>query len=296
MRKKSTSGVDATTVDTPSGGSTDKHSRSRNSSDSRSRNPKRKRPISKPSGKPVNRVMTLLPITEPGRGVVTPFGHADKQYNSYLATLALEDAGSHKGEAVRNAMAASEDQRFSTFLEMLQRPTARHRTLAAIAKHCNISLIEMMEFTKKAYHMQTVSRSMAGVLDLTEDLISDSLNKHTPCDRCDGLKFVWCEKLPPQLAAAANVRVVKGERTNSEGKTVMADVYIRDCPSCGGTGLGVTSGSTDARRLLIEQAGGTKKQGGSAVTINFGGAGIESAVGRMKDITFDIEPDPEPPL
>jgi hypothetical protein len=236
-------------------------------------------------------LMTRTKIKEPVRGVVTGFGHLDHQYNNFLGELDLApgetQSPSAKGRAVRIAMAASEDNRFRTFLEMLGKPNKR--TLAAIAKHCNISLVEFMDFTKKACNMQIVARSITGVLDLTEDLIQDGHTKQANCPRCDGMKFVWSEALPESLAKKANVRVVQGTRKNAEGDEVPADLYFRECPACNGTGKVAIEGSTDARKLLMDQAGTTAKKQGAGVTINFGGAGIESAIGRMKDITFDLE-------
>jgi hypothetical protein len=227
------------------------------------------------------------------RGLVpsSAFARFDITYNEYLATL--DPRGDTKDSAaIRLALAGSSDIRFRNFLEMASNPQVKGWTLAAIAKHCEIGLTEFQDWRQKAQTQRILAKAQEGMLKVTDDLVENALNRDVTCDRCDGFGSVVCDSKAPK--STPGLRRIKGMKSAD-------DTWMRDCPTCKGKGVLRASGSEHAIDKLIDMTGlSSRGKGGSgpSVTLNFGGASMESAVDRLSKITFDvndpIDVDPSP--
>jgi hypothetical protein len=230
------------------------------------------------------------------RGLVPTSSYArfDITYNEYLATL--DPRGDSKDSAaIRLALAGSNDHRFRNFLEAASDPQKKGWTLAALAKECEISLVEFQDWRQKAQTQRILARAQEGMLAVTDDLVENARNHDTTCSRCDGFGSVVCDSKAPKKTPG--LRRIKGMKAAD-------DTWTRDCPECKGKGTLRAAGSEHAIDKLIDMTGlSTRSKGSAAVQIvqNFGGAGMESAVDRMSKITFDVsdaidvEPEPDSP-
>ena len=207
------------------------------------------------------------------RGLVptSAYGIQDVEYDTYLESLKIREDGA----AIRQALAASTDPRFTAFLERVGKPIAERRSLASLAKGCDISLPQFAEFWQKAQHMRALAKAQDGVVELTGDLVEDARRQWVSCDRCDGFGWVFSDPGTPGNYVL--------DPTAEEPKEV------RQCPQCKGEKRLPKVGDADARRMLLEMAGHTGKGRGVAVQINnYGGATMESAVDRLNVLTVDV--------
>lgn len=217
------------------------------------------------------------------RGLVptVSFARYDIAYNDYLATI--DPRGDSKDSAaMRLALAGTSDYRFKNFLEEAGKPSNRGLTLAAIAKMCEISLVEFQDWRQKAQTQRILAKAQEGMLAVTDDLVENARNRDVACDRCDGFGSVVCDSKAPR--STPGLRRVKGIKKAD-------DTWMRDCPACKGKGTLRGSGSEHAIDKLIDMTGlSSKSKGGAAVQIvqNFGGASMDSAVDRLSKITFDV--------
>src|SRR5690348_6220365 len=84
-------------------------------------------------------------------GMVPAASHGifDTTYNEYLETL--DPRGESKeSQAIRLALASSTDRRFRNFLDRIADPINRGKSLAALAKMDEISLVEFQDWRQKA--------------------------------------------------------------------------------------------------------------------------------------------------
>ncbi len=217
------------------------------------------------------------------RGLVptSAFARFDITYNEYLATLDPR-GDSKEAAAMRLALAGSSDVRFRTFLERVNDPMRPTKTLACVAKECDIGLTEFQDWRQKAQTQRILARAQQGMLEVTEDLVENAKNRDVTCDRCDGFGSVVCDSKAPK--STPGLRRIKGMKSAD-------DTWMRDCPSCKGKGVLRASGSEHAIDKLIDMTGLSSKGkggGGPSVTVNFGGASMESAVDRLSKIQFDV--------
>jgi len=155
-------------------------------------------------------------------------------------------------------------------------------SLAAIAKDCEIGLTEFQDWRQKAQTQRILARAQQGMLEVTEDLVENAKNRDVTCDRCDGFGSVVCDSKAPK--STPGLRRIKGMKSAD-------DTWMRDCPACKGKGVLRSSGSEHAIDKLIDMTGlSTRGKGGSgtSVTVNLGGASMESAVDRLSKISFDV--------
>lgn len=211
------------------------------------------------------------------RGMVPDRQHAakDKVYGEYLGALDPEN-----NAEVRMALALSEDNRFQEFLSRLgQKIGGRAISLQAIAKACNIDMLEFAKFIQKRGVMAAVARAQLGVDAVVRDMVSDAGSVADACPRCDGLGWVGAPSGLP-----LDVKGYKPVELDGEPK------WIRDCPKCAGAGSIRSVGDGHARDKVLEIAGLTGNKKGGGVTVNVGmGASHASAVGgSLSSLTIDV--------
>lgn len=211
------------------------------------------------------------------RGLVPAQGAQDIPYNTYLAELDPRGE-SERSKNLRRALSLSTDPRFNEFIVKLGEPYYRRWTLAGIAKSCDITLPQFADWWQKAQNQRVVAIAQEGMADLAKDMLADAASESIPCDRCDGFGWVYMEDgIPSEHVPQAIDQI--GER------------QIRACPMCKGSGERKKPGDQHARDKILDLAGfGKKSHSGLTINQNFGGMAIESAVDRMSQITFDIEP------
>lgn len=237
-------------------------------------------PAKKAKKRPIEKVPTkhLVKEAHSPRGLVpsTSYGRLDIPYNTYLAELDPKGE-SERSEAVRFALAASNDVRFRAFLTNLSDPLYKTYSLATIAKLSDISLPQFAEFWQKAQHSRALAIAQTALPALTVDLVEDARSVQASCDRCDGFGWVYCEDLVPANTPGL-IQISDSEETRQ----------IRSCPLCKGTGTTRTPGDVDSRKMLLDMTGVSKKGPSMQITQNFGGMAIESAVEKMSRVSFDL--------
>jgi len=236
---------------------------------------------------------TVKRIKEKGRGLVPSRsdGAADKEYGVYLETL--DPVGD---SAVRLSLALSPDPRFTQFLERVSDPKwntlpwGKAKSLQTIAKGCGISLQEFNNFGQSVAVQRALAIAQKGVASITTDMTIDAQSTMISCERCDGLTWVNAPEGLPE--STPGYRIWKFDRrTDSEGNVIEIPVFIRDCPVCRAEGRVRTPGDEFSREKLLDMTGLIQKKGPMvAITQNFAGQSMASAVSRMDAITIDVEP------
>jgi hypothetical protein len=207
------------------------------------------------------------------------FGIKDRVYGEYLTNLNPRENGD-----VQLALASSSDPRFVEFLERIKMNRYRRISVQAIAKACGIDLMEFQNWWNRQSTQAAIAKAQNGSIKVVSDLIADAQSVMDVCPRCDGLKFVAA---PPDLPSdTPGYECVKDAGMGEEAK------YIRTCPKCEGESKVRKPGDSHARDRVLEISGIIKKEKGSLVTLNFGGASHSSAVGDLNDampMTIDVE-------
>lgn len=211
------------------------------------------------------------------RGAVPDRTHGihDRTYNDYLHSL-----GPHTNQDFRMALASTPDVRFREFLERISLPKYKRVSFAAIAKACNIDLMEFQIWWGKASTARAIAIAQTRGVKITEDMARDALSIEVSCPRCDGLKFIAAPSGLPAGTAGYKQITMDGE-----------PAWIRTCPDCD-EGKVRKPGDTHARDKVLEMGGLIQRGGRTAVVVNnnFGGAGHDSAVRDLDNVmTVDIE-------
>lgn len=197
-------------------------------------------------------------MVESPRGSV-PNGAQDQVLEEYLVRLKIRDEKSDFGWVIRTALAASDDLRYTTFLERAL--SCKHMTLAAVAKQCVISLAEFQAFMKAAKTNQAVSIAIDNLPSLTKDLVADAQSTEETCPVCDGVGQIQREGKPDKV-----------------------------CPNCAGKGVVRTIGDKHARDRLIEMTGVVQKTPPVQVNLDMRGLGMQAAANRLsKAVPFDLD-------
>lgn len=222
----------------------------------------------------------LKKIREPGgaRGLVPSrsFGIQDVVYGSFLD--ALDPRGR---DEIQIALACSKDPRFREFLNRLWKKTGgRVISLPAIAKSCGISLSEFNEWANSSSTQQALVVALRAAPRVARKLVADALEIVEFCERCDGTGVVTAPKgLNPEPDGYRLAGIDDDER----------ELWVRTCPH-GSDGKIKRAGSEHAQDRVLELAGLINKKGSApSVTINFGGAGHQSAIDSLSVLTLDAE-------
>jgi hypothetical protein len=174
---------------------------------------------------------------------------AHDAFSAFLTELDPRGNSEHS-EAVQRALACSRDRRFREFLERLHQRRYQRYSLAAIAKSCDLSLGEFLQFWYDAQVKRVIAIACSAAPRIVSDMAEDALSTHESCERCDGLG--WAE-----VAAWIPFGMVPGYRGRlSDHSEAPA---VRACPACGGSGKIRKPGDQHSRERLLEIAGLTGK-------------------------------------
>ena len=195
----------------------------------------------------------------------------DRVYAAYLDTL-----NPRANEIMQQALLASPDVRFRSFLDRLEDGGYLRVSLATIAKGCGISLMEFQDWWRKASTQRAIAQAQLASPQMVTDLIEDSRSRMDVCDRCDGLGTVAA---PPHLDPAQ----VPGYKLLVEAIGDMDAIYSRTCPGCLGEGKVRRPGDARARDRLLNLAGFNENAKGASVVVNFGGASHSAAISFLAD-------------
>lgn len=218
-------------------------------------------------------------VKETIRGLVPSvhYGEQDVEYNAYLNEID-PNGESDTSNQVRRALALSTDVRFKEFLSRLSAPKYKGRSLATIAKSCDIQLPEFAQWWQSAQKMRLLARAQEGLAEVTEGIIAEARSKLEVCGRCDGYGWQYADENIPESHTPQPLANMGGRR-------------IKTCQQCRGEGKVLSNGSNEARKLLMDMTGLSGKKGVS-VTVNtnntFGGMGVESAVERFSSVKFSV--------
>lgn len=223
----------------------------------------------------------LIKEKDGARGLV-PVGkdsHKDAEYDNYLKALDLEN-----NMALRQALAASPDIRFTEFFRHISSPKNRC-SITYWAKACTIDLAEMMNWVSKANNARAMAIFQGASPKIAEHMSIDAESRMVGCERCDGLGFVNADEgLPIDTAGYRILRTIHDD----EGRE--KDIWIRDCPAGCNRGKVRQAGDEFSREKTLEAAGHINKKGaGIQITQNFGGQSMPSAVSRLDVMTIDVE-------
>ena len=143
--------------------------------------------------------------------------------------------------------------------------------------------------TAGAFTTYGVAAILIGLACILLSLIFASLTSVMPRSGGD---YVFTSRIVPRIGpflgwleswtlAFASVAIIAFE----------VPVFIRDCPVCRAEGRVRSPGDEFSREKLLDMTGLIQKKGPMvAITQNFGGQTLASAVSRMDAITIDVEP------
>jgi hypothetical protein len=201
-------------------------------------------------------------LVESPRGEV-PARAQDQVYEEFLVHLKVRNAGSDLGWVVRTALAASDDIRFTTFLDRVHSSPGTH--LVTIAKNCQISLAEFQAFFRAVKTNEAVLIATNNLPSLTKDLVADAATAEDTCPACGGTGQI-----------------------QREGKE------DRICPNCSGKGVIRSIGDKHARDKLLEMTGVVKRDAPVQVNLDMRGLGMGAASTRLqKVVPFDLDTEVE---
>ncbi len=146
--------------------------------------------------------------------------------------------------ALETAAMANGEPRFKKFRDYLLYKGDPRKPISFLTacKVCDISFRDMMDLMNDHRHMETVMQAMMAAPQVMADIGEDARSKDEGCPRCDGL----------------------GEVENGKDKPA------RVCPLCEGSGKIRKQGDSEARKMLLEVGGFTKKSPAVAIQQNFG--------------------------
>lgn len=222
------------------------------------------------------------------RGLVPvgPDSRKDVEYTKYLDELDFGNNG-----ALRQALAASPDIRFTEFFRRMSMPKNRV-SIVCLAKGCGIDLAEMMNWVSKANNARAMAIFQSASPKIAEHMSIDAESRMVGCERCDGLGFVNADEgLPMDTAGYRILRFIKTKTKDDDGNVVEDEVpvWIRDCPAGCNRGKVRQAGDEFSREKSLEAAGHINKKGaGIQITQHFGGQSMPSAVGRLDVMTIDL--------
>jgi hypothetical protein len=141
------------------------------------------------------------------------------------------------------------DQRLQMFLGMMHDPAHSNKSLAKIARECNVTFVELAEIIRKNRVAEGMIRMTAHVPAIMQGVAEDALPGDEVCGKCEGVGTVIREQL-------LDVQVAEGEQPRKE----LQKIPVK-CVYCKGEGRIKKSGDPGARKLVFEAIGLTGKQG-----------------------------------
>jgi hypothetical protein len=213
------------------------------------------------------------------RGRALTSGRGLDAFNAFLAELDPR-GDSERSSAVCLALACSRDRRFQEFLRRLDQPRYQRYSLAAIAKSCDLSLGEFLQFWNDAQVERAIAIARSAGPGIVSDMTQDALSSYKSCERCDGLG--WVEV--PAWAPAEMVPGYLGPLSDHPEAPA-----VRTCPACGGSRKIRKPGDRHAREKVLEIAGPI----GMPASVQVVAFNFNPVVERTDRITVDADPEEE---
>lgn len=158
---------------------------------------------------------------------------------------------------------STQSERLKAFVQFLSTPAAaRYSSMGYLCRKFQMPLKEIHEIWRDHNLHLGMIQSAVDARYAIMDTFKDARSRMEVCGRCDGLGEVTDEKVTEDGGGEAKIRLT------------------RKCPECKGEGVVRVPGDTEARKLVFETMGLTKK-GGPLVAqqFNFGSAdGPEEAI------------------
>ena len=193
------------------------------------------------------------PSSLPARRLARPNKYVDELCNRYIESMG-------KAEDLKMALSRSPNARAQKFLLALVNPKANGKSVTRMAREAGIESVDLFEIFRDYYHSQGMMTMVKALPDLAHDIVGDSRSRLVCCEICSG----WGQ-------------VVRDPDAEEPVKA--------PCPACEGSGKIRKPGDGDARKLLAETVGWTKKAGvggmGAAVNININ-TGVESVIEQVE--------------
>jgi hypothetical protein len=177
-------------------------------------------------------------------------------YTDRLENEYLEGIG--EGRELREALMLSKSKRSREFLEALLDPKNKNKTIQQLAKRHNFSLIDLIQVMREFWMDRGIEVYQRNLPKIAADIARDAQSINVTCGRCDGTGLV-------------------------KGNT---------CKDCHGTGEKRKAGDTEARKLIHEAVGITKKapmvQLNQQINTNF--PTVDSVLDSLERPVIDVEP------
>jgi hypothetical protein len=202
---------------------------------------------------------------------------ADGAFNAFLSDLDLRGT-SERSQAFQPGLAASPDARVQIFLSRLHDPRFARHSLPAIARTCDISFAEFVQFCRTAAVEHARFRAIMALTDLGNDMFADALSRQVVCPRCDGLGRVPADKFAVAVLSESDPAALA-----TSGGTI-----TRTCPMCDGRGSLREPGDAHARRLILKLAGLLDYRPPEPVTVRIPDDLCLGANSYLNSLTIDI--------
>lgn len=182
-----------------------------------------------------------------------------KQPNRYIDEIHnefIESIGDVR--ELKAALSQSTSPKAQRFLELLVDPKNSGQSMTRLARRSGVEPQDVMEVFRSYYLAQSMLEYVKGAPRIARDIVLDAQSTEEECPRCDG----W-------------------------GKIKDADDKKVECKRCKGAGTIRIPGNSDARKLMAESVGWTRKGSGSGggahgITINLSHTGVESVIEEME--------------
>lgn len=189
------------------------------------------------------------------------WAYMDEPYNAYLNEIQLGQ-DTTDGKSIDFVLAQSDSVNFRKLLQYIKDPRNKQMSLATLARHCDISLAQMVEFVNKSHVARAMARAQMAMPGIVGDMIDDAKSRMVNCSRCDGEGVVGS--------------------FNKGNDTGVPDEY-KECPNCSGDGKIREVGNQHSRDRLMQTTGMIKSNTGIQINQNFGVPTIENMHGSVLD-------------
>jgi hypothetical protein len=176
----------------------------------------------------------------PGELGISTFAQREKER---VEVAFIEAAG--KQECLKMALATSPSPKMQAFLMDLCHPRASEFSFSEIARHNNISPVEIVELLRDFNKSKTVLNMLARMPEVGIDVVADARSTRISCRRCDGLKKIESREMEWS--------------EDDEGRKIRVPKLIK-CPECRGKGTVRKPGDATARKTAFEATGIITKQ------------------------------------
>jgi len=177
----------------------------------------------------------------------------------------IEDAA--KQEMLKMALAISPSPKMQAFFMDLCHPRASEFSFSELAKHNNVSPVEIVELLRDFNKSKTILNMLSAMPEVGTDVVNDARSVRISCRRCDGLKKIESREMEWS--------------EDDEGRKIRVPKLVK-CPECRGKGTVRKAGDATARKMAFEATGIITKQ--PLVAIDQRQISIEQTLGELESI------------